>query len=80
MTNLDVIDAKILHHQGEIDSSLRVGLKILASNEELTPIDSFNTYQILAYNLRDLKSYNLSLEYAKKVNTPSPNFRILLYI
>lgn len=65
MTSIDVIDAKILHHQEKIDSSLRKGIQILASAKALTPIDSFNTYQIFAYNLRSLKSHELALEYAK---------------
>lgn len=66
MTNVGVIDAKRWHHQGEIDKSLKKGLEILSSNVELTPIDSFNTYQVLAYNFRSLSANELALEHAKK--------------
>jgi DNA-binding CsgD family transcriptional regulator len=65
MTNLDVVDAKILHHKGYIDQSLRKGFEILASNIQLSAIDSFHTYQILAYNLDALSNYPLALEYAE---------------
>ncbi|MCB9360553.1 MAG: hypothetical protein H6587_08205 [Flavobacteriales bacterium] len=66
MTNVDVIDAKRWHHQGKIDKSLKKGLEILSSHIELTSIDSFNTYQILAYNFRVLGANELALEHAKK--------------
>ncbi len=66
MTNDLVIDAKFLHHQGETEKSLKKGLEILASNIQLSAIDSFYTYQVLAYNFRDLGTNSLALEHAKK--------------
>jgi DNA-binding CsgD family transcriptional regulator len=66
ITNVDVIDAKRWHHQGEIDKSLKKGLEIVSSNIELTSIDSFNTYQILAYNFRIIGAHSLALDHAIK--------------
>lgn len=66
MTNVDVIDAKIWHHQGLTEKSLKKGLEIISSNVPLTAVDSFNTYQVLAYNFRTLGANGLALEHAKK--------------
>ena len=66
MTDSNVIDAKRWHHRGWTEKSLRKGLEILASNKPLTQIDSFHTYQILAYNFRAIEAHDSALEYAKK--------------
>ena len=66
ITNNDVEDAKRLHHDGLTEQSLKMGLEILASNVPLTEVDSFNIYQVIAYNLRDMEAHKLALEYAEK--------------
>ena len=65
MTNVQVVDAKMWHHQGKIEKSLKKGLEILYSKVPLTAIDSFHTYQILAYNFKDLNAHDLALEHAQ---------------
>jgi hypothetical protein len=66
MTDSNVINAKRWHNQGNIESSLRTGLEVLASKKPLSSIDSFYTYQVLAFNFRALNAPETALDYAKK--------------
>lgn len=66
MTNEDVIQAKRWHNAGFTEKSLKKGLEILSSHTELTPIDSFYIYQVLANNFRSIGAHTPSLEYAEK--------------
>ena len=66
ITNNDVVDAKRWHHSGLTEKSLKKGLEILGSNKSLTQVDSFHTYQILAYNYSILNAHESALEHAKK--------------
>lgn len=61
-----VMEAKRWHHQGLIEKSLKKGLEIIASKTELTRVDSFTTYQILAFNFRSIQADVPALEYAEK--------------
>ena len=66
ITNKAVIEALRLHHDGFNEKSLKTGLEILASNTQLTQVDSFKTYQVIAYNLGAFESHNLALDYAEE--------------
>jgi len=66
ITNNAVVDAKRWHHSGLTEKSLKKGLEILGSNISLTQVDSFHTYQVLAYNYRTLNAHESALEHAKK--------------
>lgn len=66
ISNEDVLEAKTWYDQGLIEKSLKKGLEIISSNSELTQIDSFYTFQILAFNFKAIQAYRPALEYAEK--------------
>tara|TARA_B100000809_G_C15140146_1_gene532758 strand:+ start:4045 stop:5682 length:1638 start_codon:yes stop_codon:yes gene_type:complete len=65
ITNTDVKEAKDWHHNKLTEKSLKKGLEILSSNQTLTQVDSFHTYQILAYNFSRIGTHTPALEHAK---------------